>query len=619
MSNSSDNSTPTTPNAIPKDMPLRERMNHSLHNRAQRVKQAIEKKAKTRSEANIEDVSALHAAAESGDLETVKFLLEKKGIDPNCRSANGTTVLHTAVRKRNLALVKLLLLTKGIDVNALDNDRKPAIAFARALAQELGDGGANDDAKNVTVHDPNSEESMVEIMNLMTSHGAMCDDEYFQDTPEKEMTNNLERSEVIDAQLIRKVVITMALPFIFLVFVNGVWFAIKFLLVTVVFYFIALGYFVSEVMIKPPWWFHTPNAKTLRLTGCPDYWEGKLHNPKRNLKLDYTDITVTTHDGISLKGWFVPSTAPKEKQSKMCVVLVHGGGRDRRAWLRHVPFLVKAGYGCILFDMRDHGLSGGPSRGLMFGLKERYDLLAVCAYARERLGFKHVAAMGTSIGGSTVIMGAALDPKIDVVIAENPLLTAAHLQDKHIQKMFGPYFNHARYSEIIFSIFRFMCSNWLNFKLNNKPSKRCQSVHVIGKLGRPIFLMHGTYDDVVPFYHSETLFNHAQEPKELWLVPEAVHCCLHNKQPQEFEARVLRFLAKHDPSVPAHIRQQLSSPALPSNTSQLSNSLESDGMLPPATAIDPKQKKSLDATKVDEDGKELVGELQNPLEHTLNQ
>eukprot|EP00744_Colponema_vietnamica_P004817 GILI01007137.1.p1 GENE.GILI01007137.1~~GILI01007137.1.p1 ORF type:complete len:613 (-),score=152.13 GILI01007137.1:191-2029(-) len=601
MSNS-DNSPPGTPSMIPKDMPLRDRMNHSFQNRAKRVKQAIENKAKTKSEANIEDVAALHSAAEAGNVDTVRFLLEKKGVDPNCRSANGNTVLHTAVRLRNLDLIKALIVAKGIDINALDNDRRPAIAFARSIAKQEGMNvdGPSEEGHNITINDPNSEETIVEILNTLTSHGAMCDDEYFMDTAgEKELTNNLERSEVIDAQLIRKVVITMSLPFIFLIFVNGPFFALKFLVVTVVFYFIALGYFVSEVMIKPPWWFHTPDAKTLRLTGCPDYWEGKLHNPKRDLKLEYTDITVTTHDGISIKGWFVPSIAPKEKQSKMCIVMVHGGGRDRRAWLRHVPFLAKAGYSCVLFDMRDHGLSSGPSRGLMFGLKERYDLLAVCAYARERLGFKHVAVMGTSIGGSTAIMGAALDPKIDLVIAENPLLTAAHLQDKHIQKMFGPYFNHAKYSEIIFSVFRFMCSNWLNFKLNNKPSKRCQSVHVIGKLARPILLMHGTYDDVVPFYHSETLFNHAQEPKELWLVPEAVHCCLHNKQPQEFEARVLRFLAKHDPSVPLHIRQQLVSPQQkPSNTSVSNNSLGSDAILP--TTADPKEMKAtLAATKVE--------------------
>ena len=36
----------------------------------------------------------------------------------------------------------------------------------------------------------------------------------------------------------------------------------------------------------------------------------------------------------------------------------HGAGRERRAWLRHTPFLNKAGYSCLSFDYSDHGTSG---------------------------------------------------------------------------------------------------------------------------------------------------------------------------------------------------------------------------------------------------------------------
>ena len=584
----SDNSTannstaPNSPREFPKDLPLMDRMNKSVASRAKRVKRAIEKRAKGPKRFSIEDVNAAHEAADKGDIAALRTMIEQKGLDPNVRSASGTTLLHTAVKKRNLKLIEYLLSSgvKGLDINAVDNDNKPAIAFAKVVIS--------------AEEDENETKAVEDIFNLLTNSGAMVDEVYFQDAADaKELKNTMESSDVVDAQLIRKVIVTVSLPFIFLIFVNGIFFALKFLLVSIAFYFVAFGYFISEVMLKPPWWHHNPNGKALRLKGCPDYWEGKLHNPKRDLKLDYHDITVTTHDGVTIRGWFVPSSAPPERQSKMALVFVHGGGRDRRAWLRHIPFFSAAGYGCILFDMRDHGLSGGPGKGLTFGMRERYDLVAVAAYARERLGFASVAAIGTSIGGSTCIMAAAIDPKIDIVIAENPLLTAAHLQDKHISKMFGPYFNHARYSEIIFAVFRFICSNWINIKLGNKPSKRCQSVHVISKIApRPVLLMHGTFDDVVPFYHSETLFSHAQEPKELWLVPEAVHCCLHNKAPDEFEFRVLRFLAKHDPTKTDAERVYPQPPAASGFNSGPASAGQSPclsaahaGALPPAAAV----------------------------------
>ena len=42
-------------------------------------------------------------------------------------------------------------------------------------------------------------------------------------------------------------------------------------------------------------------------------------------------------------------------QGKICVVCVHGGGRDRRAFLRHIPLFVKRGIPVLLFDFREHG------------------------------------------------------------------------------------------------------------------------------------------------------------------------------------------------------------------------------------------------------------------------
>lgn len=166
---------------------------------------------------------------------------------------------------------------------------------------------------------------------------------------------------------------------------------------------------------------------------------------------------------------------------------------------------------------------------------------------REQRGFERVAVVGTSVGAAACVMAAAVDPKISLVIAENPLLTCAKLQDHHITKLLGGYFHHTAWSRAMFSIFRRSCSAWLNFRIGNMPSLRCQPMHVIASISpRPVLIMHGTYDAVIPPAQSEQLFALAQEPKELWLAAEAAHCGLYNTHPEEFKRRVIGFLRRHE-------------------------------------------------------------------------
>jgi alpha-beta hydrolase superfamily lysophospholipase len=331
--------------------------------------------------------------------------------------------------------------------------------------------------------------------------------------------------------------------------VNGAWFAIQFTTLSMAFYFCVAGYFVSEITIRPPWYRCRPNEEHLSMNGLPDYWDGIVHDPRKDLGLQFENVSFATADGYTLRGWYIPGSKAVPKRP-VAVCLVHGGGRDRRAWLRHTKFLHEAGYTSLLFDFREHGTSSGSGKGFRYGMYERFDVIAATKYLKESRKFSLVCAMGTSVGASAVIMAAAIDPTIDMVIAENPILTCAHLQDRHIVELVGGYFNNNWYSTLMFGVFRRFCSIWLNIRVGNKPSKRCQSMHVIAKIApRPLMLMHGTHDDVVPCYHSERLFELAREPKELWLVPNAAHCALFNKNREEFIRRVLDFLRRNsDPN-----------------------------------------------------------------------
>jgi pimeloyl-ACP methyl ester carboxylesterase len=57
----------------------------------------------------------------------------------------------------------------------------------------------------------------------------------------------------------------------------------------------------------------------------------------------------------------------------------------------------------------------------------------------------------------------------------------------------------------------------------------------------PVLLICGTRDRNIPPRHSESIFAAAKGPKQLWLVPGALHSTALGAAPAEFEQRVLAF------------------------------------------------------------------------------
>jgi pimeloyl-ACP methyl ester carboxylesterase len=423
------------------------------------------------------------------------------------------TLLHLAAAHGNVGLIKMLI-DRGADVNIPDAQRRTPLFHVPAAAAEA--------------------------RQALLDSGAIDDEEYFfMDQPEFDTSVGVSVGDTF----MRKLLLAIVAPFIVLLLVNGFWFLIKFTVGVLVFYFLIVGYFLSELMVLPSWYRYNPKAKRLTMRDLPEAWRGFAHDPKHHFGYDFEDVKFRTSDGFTLSGWYVPPS-PDVTASPMALVFTHGGGRDRRAWLRHLPMFRDRGFTCLLYDLREHGLSSGSGKGLSFGFNERHDVVAAARYLRDQRGFGRVAVIGTSIGAAATVMGAALAPDaIDVVVLENPMLSCGRLQEFLLQRVIVPYFRGTRWSRLVFLIFRKICSVWLNARLGNIPSRRIQPLYAVPTISpRPLLLMHGTYDTVVPPSHSQKLFELAHEPKRLWIAPEASHCCLYDKHPDEFERHVVGFL-----------------------------------------------------------------------------
>jgi fermentation-respiration switch protein FrsA (DUF1100 family) len=70
----------------------------------------------------------------------------------------------------------------------------------------------------------------------------------------------------------------------------------------------------------------------------------------------------------------------------------------------------------------------------------------------------------------------------------------------------------------------------------------------IGQIApRPILLMQGSADDTVPPNDVQVLFDHAREPKSIWIGEGAGHCQLREKYQQQYRQHVLDFLTRDFP------------------------------------------------------------------------
>ncbi len=250
----------------------------------------------------------------------------------------------------------------------------------------------------------------------------------------------------------------------------------------------------------------------------------------RDAGLPQEDITLVSKEGFKLSCWFVP----QRKKPVGTVIYLHGVGDCKIGGVPYARLFFGRGFNVFLYDSRRHGLSEGYY--CTYGFHEKLDLSIVLDYLRSRrdVAIGKIGVFGTSMGAAIALQAAALDPRIDAVIAEasfTDLRTIMVDYQKRLIKLPWHFLRNLAMSR--------------SQKLAGFKARFVSPIHAVRNVHKPVLFIHGTDDTRIRAEYSRTLYHNANQPKELLLIQKGDHTDLLNVGGSEYEQRIVEFFEKH--------------------------------------------------------------------------
>lgn len=243
-------------------------------------------------------------------------------------------------------------------------------------------------------------------------------------------------------------------------------------------------------------------------------------------------IEARAADGAILKGWKIAPVKPNGNW----ILLFHGISDNRSGVLGHAEILLRNGYSVVMMDSRGHGESGGDM--VTYGWKERYDTVALVSALESRETVRHLGALGVSLGAAIALQSAAVEPRIEGVVAEDPFANLREVSYDYAGLDVSPLLGKTLFRPATIAAMDALAEAG-NFSPDDVSPEKAVAVRAF-----PVLLVCGTEDHRIPCRHAERIYAAAIGPKELWIVEGAGHASALGHSPQEYEQRVVAFFRK---------------------------------------------------------------------------
>ncbi|MFH0884556.1 MAG: alpha/beta fold hydrolase [Candidatus Micrarchaeota archaeon] len=206
-----------------------------------------------------------------------------------------------------------------------------------------------------------------------------------------------------------------------------------------------------------------------------------------------------------------------DKQNGKGIVLLHcfTCTKHHRIMRNLADCLSENGFTVLRFDFSGNGESGGKLEDTTYS-KMLGEVRAAVTLLESR-GIKHIGVAGHSMGAMLSLLAAQQDKRIAAVGFISGSSQAARVREvfpadaieKAEKEGSSEAFVYGRNillkKEFLFDVERFNVG------------------HAAAVLGRPLLIIHGTEDEIIPFFHARQIHSWAQEPKTLELMEGVDH------------------------------------------------------------------------------------------------
>jgi fermentation-respiration switch protein FrsA (DUF1100 family) len=244
------------------------------------------------------------------------------------------------------------------------------------------------------------------------------------------------------------------------------------------------------------------------------------------------DVTTTNEDGLHLYGWFIPG------ENGATIMVQHGSPGGRQDGLFEAEFLNRQGYNVLMGSFRAHDESDGEL--ISFGYREVKDMAAWHNFllGRPEVDPDRIGILGESMGGGTGILYTARNPDIKALVTASAFAMTKETIETFIEFELDP---PDWVTPVLANFIVFWAEREGDFQTEDVDTEA-----VVGQISpRPLLIIQGGNEDKIDPASGQRLYDAANEPKELWFVPEAGHVNFEEFRPEEYERRVVAFFDRY--------------------------------------------------------------------------
>jgi len=233
---------------------------------------------------------------------------------------------------------------------------------------------------------------------------------------------------------------------------------------------------------------HWGIRKGLAAPRVPHHTEPGVHG------LAFETLRIGTENGKALHAWFIPgparASARKEADVSLAaapaVVVMHGWGGNAALMLPLARPLHEAGYATLFVDARCHGASDDDSFASLPRFAEDTEHAFAWLSAREGVDPARIALLGHSVGAGAVLFAASRTPQVAAVVSVAAFSHPAAMMRRWLAAKRIPEKPVGRY-----------ILDYVQKTIGHRFDD-IAPVTTIARIRRPVLLVHGADDEVVP-------------------------------------------------------------------------------------------------------------------------